>query len=150
MSKPAPVTNGLLIKMVYIAGEPLVAAAENIGYTMTWRFLPQNRVGPYLYACYAVLIPCQIMTAEPDNIKAILATEFNSFEKGSEFRMMMEPLLGTGVFAADGKVSSSLICTATDVFLKATCGSGLSCYPVIMRTSGTLNSSVASLDSTGR
>ncbi|KAJ7710097.1 cytochrome P450 [Mycena olivaceomarginata] len=80
-------------------GEPLVAAAENIGYTMTWRFLFQNR----------------IMTAEPDNIKAILATEFNSFEKGSEFRMMMEPLLGTGVFAADGKVSLSLICTATDV-----------------------------------
>ncbi|KAJ7926794.1 cytochrome P450 [Mycena leptocephala] len=67
-------------------GEPLVAAAENIGYTMTWRFLFQNR----------------IMTAEPDNIKAILATEFNSFEKGSEFRTMMEPLLGTGVFAADG------------------------------------------------
>ncbi|KAJ7248671.1 cytochrome P450 [Mycena rebaudengoi] len=66
-------------------GEPLVAAAENIGYTMTWRFLFQNR----------------IMTAEPDNIKAILATEFNSFEKGSEFRVMMEPLLGTGVFAAD-------------------------------------------------
>ncbi|KAJ7231567.1 cytochrome P450 [Mycena rebaudengoi] len=67
-------------------GEPLVAAAENIGYTMTWRFLFQNR----------------IVTAEPDNIKTILATEFNSFEKGSEFRVMMEPLLGTGVFAADG------------------------------------------------
>ncbi|KAJ6591285.1 cytochrome P450 [Mycena vulgaris] len=67
-------------------GEPLVDVAENIGYTMTWRFLFQNR----------------IMTAEPDNIKAILATEFNSFEKGPEFRMMMEPLLGTGVFAADG------------------------------------------------
>ncbi|KAJ7839867.1 cytochrome P450 [Mycena olivaceomarginata] len=81
------------------ACEPLVAAAENIGYTMTWRFLFQNR----------------IMTAEPDNIKAILATEFNSFEKGSEFRVMMEPLLGTGVFAADGKVSLSLIYTATDV-----------------------------------
>ncbi|KAJ7289514.1 hypothetical protein C8J57DRAFT_1706341 [Mycena rebaudengoi] len=87
-------------------GEPLVAAAESIGYTMAWCFLFQNRM----------------MTAEPDNIKAILATEFNSFEKGSEFRVMMEPLLGTGVFAADGKVSSSLICTVTDVFLETTCG----------------------------
>jgi hypothetical protein len=90
------------------------------------------------------------MTAEPDNIKAILATEFNSFEKGSEFRTMMEPLLGTGVFAADGKVSSSPICAATDVFLEAICGSELSCYPVILLISGTLNSSLASLDSTDR
>jgi 3-methyladenine DNA glycosylase Mpg len=137
----------MLIGMGYIAGEPLVAAAENIGYTMTWRFLFQNRVGLYLYGCYVLLILCQIMTAEPDNIKAILATEFNSFEKGSEFRMMMEPLLGTGVFAADGKMSLSLICTATDVSRRQHVEVS---YPVILLTSGTLSSSVASLDSTGR
>lgn len=140
MSKPTAVTSGMLIRMVNIAGEPLVAAAENIGYTMTWRFLFQNRVCLCLYACYVVLILFQIMTAEPDNIKAILATEFNSFEKGSEFRTMMEPLLGTGVFAADGKVSS-LIRTATDVFMEATCGSELSDHLFILLTSGTLNSS---------
>ncbi|KAF7353448.1 Cytochrome P450 [Mycena sanguinolenta] len=70
--------------------EPLSAVASELGsYTMTIRFLFQNR----------------IMTAEPENIKAILATEFDAFEKGSEFRGLMEPLLGTGVFAADGKYS---------------------------------------------
>jgi hypothetical protein len=47
----------------------------------------------------------QILTAEPDNIKAILATEFNGFEKGAEFRGLVEPLLGTGMFAADGECS---------------------------------------------
>ncbi|KAF7353514.1 Cytochrome P450 [Mycena sanguinolenta] len=62
--------------------EPLAAVASELGkYTLTIRFLFQNR----------------IMTAEPDNIKAILATEFDAFEKGSEFRGLMEPLLGTGM-----------------------------------------------------
>ncbi|KAF8206094.1 cytochrome P450 [Mycena galopus ATCC 62051] len=67
-------------------GEGLPAIAQNLGYTLTVRFLFQNR----------------IITAEPENIKAILATEFDGFEKGLEFRSVMEPLLGTGVFAADG------------------------------------------------
>ncbi|KAJ6461725.1 cytochrome P450 [Mycena sanguinolenta] len=73
---------------MYLA-EPLAAVASELGsYTLTMRFLFQNR----------------IMTAEPENIKAILATEFDAFEKGSEFRGLMEPLLGTGVFAADGEM----------------------------------------------
>ncbi|KAK7000276.1 cytochrome P450 [Favolaschia claudopus] len=45
----------------------------------------------------------KIMTAEPENIKAILATSFPDFEKGPEFQRLVEPLLGTGVFAADGQ-----------------------------------------------
>ncbi|KAJ7106613.1 cytochrome P450 [Mycena epipterygia] len=67
-------------------GEPLAVHAPEFGHTLSVRFLFQNR----------------ILTSEPENIKAILATEFNSFEKGAEFRDLMEPLLGTGVFAADG------------------------------------------------
>ncbi|KAJ6553147.1 cytochrome P450 [Mycena capillaripes] len=67
-------------------GEWLVNVAKDIGYSFSVRFLFQDR----------------IMTADPENIKAILATEFNGFEKGAEFRGLMEPLLGTGVFAADG------------------------------------------------
>ncbi|KAJ7909793.1 cytochrome P450 [Mycena leptocephala] len=67
-------------------GEALAAVGEERGYTFSVRFLFQSR----------------ILTAEPDNIKAILATEFNGFEKGAEFRGLVEPLLGTGVFAADG------------------------------------------------
>ncbi|KAJ7721839.1 cytochrome P450 [Mycena maculata] len=68
-------------------GEPLAIHGKNLGYTSSVRLLFQNR----------------ILTAEPENIKAILATEFNGFEKGAEFRGLMEPLLGTGVFVADGK-----------------------------------------------
>ncbi|OJT15759.1 Cytochrome P450 52A3-A [Trametes pubescens] len=44
----------------------------------------------------------QFFTVEPDHIKAILATEFTSFEKGPTFRSQMKSLLGVGVFNADG------------------------------------------------
>ncbi|KAK6971681.1 cytochrome P450 [Favolaschia claudopus] len=67
--------------------EPLASFMLEKGYTLTIRFLFQDR----------------IMTAEPENIKAILATSFPDFEKGPEFQRLMEPLLGTGVFAADGQ-----------------------------------------------
>ncbi|KAJ7926709.1 cytochrome P450 [Mycena leptocephala] len=67
-------------------GEGLATLGEDIGYTFSLRFLFQAR----------------IITAEPENIKAVLATGFNAFEKGADFRAIVEPLLGTGVFAADG------------------------------------------------
>ncbi|CAE6496722.1 unnamed protein product [Rhizoctonia solani] len=43
-----------------------------------------------------------IMTFEPENIKAILSTDFNSYEKGPVFREKMNSVLGKGVFNADG------------------------------------------------
>lgn len=39
---------------------------------------------------------------EPEYIKRILATDFEGFEKGEEFRFQHYTLLGTGVFNADG------------------------------------------------
>ncbi|KAJ6553128.1 hypothetical protein B0H19DRAFT_1072610 [Mycena capillaripes] len=60
----------------------LSQCSQDIGYTFGIRFLFQARV----------------TTADPENLKAILATEFDGFEKGAEFRGLMEPLLGTGVF----------------------------------------------------
>lgn len=50
----------------------------------------------------------QIITSEPDYIKAILATQFDDFEKGPEIRHVFNPLLGTGVFAADGELWKSV------------------------------------------
>ncbi|CAE6505159.1 unnamed protein product [Rhizoctonia solani] len=44
----------------------------------------------------------QIMTFEPENIKAILSTDFNSYEKGPVFREKMNSVLGQGVFNVDG------------------------------------------------
>ncbi|CAA7269194.1 unnamed protein product [Cyclocybe aegerita] len=58
------------------------------GYTFNRRVLFENR----------------IITAEPEHIKAILATQFDEFEKGEEFRSVVFPLLGTGVFAVDGNL----------------------------------------------
>ncbi|KAG8792970.1 hypothetical protein FRC12_004339 [Ceratobasidium sp. 428] len=43
----------------------------------------------------------QIFTTEPENIKAILSTDFVSFEKGED---MMFSVLGTGVFNSDGEM----------------------------------------------
>ena len=45
----------------------------------------------------------QIITCDPEHIKTILTTQFDDFERGPEIRRLMYPLLGTGVFAADGQ-----------------------------------------------
>ncbi|KAF8189713.1 cytochrome P450 monooxygenase pc-1 [Pholiota molesta] len=46
----------------------------------------------------------QIMfvTLEPEHIKAILSTQFGSFEKGPVFFSQLQSLLGTGIFNVDG------------------------------------------------
>jgi hypothetical protein len=44
----------------------------------------------------------RIFTTEPEYIKAILATQFDSFEKGRVTNFPMYSLLGTGVFNSDG------------------------------------------------
>ncbi|KAI6099102.1 cytochrome P450 [Pisolithus sp. B1] len=46
----------------------------------------------------------RIFTTEPEHIKAILVTQFNSFEKGPEFSDQLSALLGTGVFNSDGEI----------------------------------------------
>ncbi|KAI0745823.1 cytochrome P450 monooxygenase pc-2 [Earliella scabrosa] len=44
----------------------------------------------------------RFFTTEPEHIKAILATEFSSFEKGESMREQLKSILGVGVFNADG------------------------------------------------
>ncbi|KAI6140924.1 cytochrome P450 [Pisolithus thermaeus] len=46
----------------------------------------------------------RIFTTEPEHIKAILATQFNSFEKGPVLWDQLNALLGTGVFNSDGDI----------------------------------------------
>ncbi|TBU45855.1 cytochrome P450 monooxygenase pc-2 [Dichomitus squalens] len=46
----------------------------------------------------------RLFTSEPEHIKAILATDFDSFEKGELFRDQMQSLLGVGVFNADNEL----------------------------------------------
>ncbi|CAG8301096.1 unnamed protein product [Penicillium salamii] len=44
-----------------------------------------------------------LFTIDPKNIQALLATQFKDFELGSVRRDSMHPLLGTGIFTADGE-----------------------------------------------
>lgn len=44
-----------------------------------------------------------VQTAEPRNIQAILATQFKDFELGDLRRRVLYPMLGDGIFTADGK-----------------------------------------------
>ncbi|KJZ79132.1 hypothetical protein HIM_01283 [Hirsutella minnesotensis 3608] len=43
-----------------------------------------------------------IFTADPENIKAILATQFSDFGKGKDFHQEWEEFLGDSIFATDG------------------------------------------------
>ncbi|KLO15647.1 cytochrome P450 [Schizopora paradoxa] len=43
-----------------------------------------------------------IFTLEPEHVKQVLATQFDNYEKGSEFKEAMQDVLGTGVFNSDG------------------------------------------------
>src|SRR5690554_6277237 len=45
-----------------------------------------------------------ILTADPENVKAILATQFPDYGKGKDFADQTRPLLGDSIFSADGDV----------------------------------------------
>jgi cytochrome P450 len=44
-----------------------------------------------------------LVTLDPQNVQAILATQFNHFELGAVRRGTFSPLLGNGIFTTDGK-----------------------------------------------
>ncbi|KAG8741964.1 hypothetical protein FRC10_002230 [Ceratobasidium sp. 414] len=46
----------------------------------------------------------QLFTCDPECIKAVLSTDFNSFEKGGVFKAKMRSVLGVGVFNSDGSM----------------------------------------------
>nr|GAT51517.1 predicted protein [Mycena chlorophos] len=51
-----------------------------------------------------LLFENRILITEPEYIKAILATQFSSFEKGEHQRGYLTDMLGSGVFLADGEL----------------------------------------------
>ncbi|KAI6033791.1 cytochrome P450 [Pisolithus microcarpus] len=50
-----------------------------------------------------ILFEDQVFTTEPEHIKAILVTQFDSFEKGPVLSDQGRSLLGSGVFTSDGE-----------------------------------------------
>ncbi|KAL0948934.1 hypothetical protein HGRIS_009041 [Hohenbuehelia grisea] len=69
-------------------GEPVQKWARDYGHIMSIRILFANG----------------IFTSEPEHLKAILASQFDAFEKGPAFIHSMKSLLGTGVFNSDGEL----------------------------------------------
>ncbi|GLB33366.1 putative cytochrome p450 [Lyophyllum shimeji] len=69
-------------------GENFEEWSKTYGNTFNLRILFENR----------------FFTAEPDYIKAILATQFDIFEKGPVFDLQTRSFLGTGVFNSDGEM----------------------------------------------
>ncbi|KAH7882561.1 cytochrome P450 [Phlebopus sp. FC_14] len=53
---------------------------------------------------FRVMFNDMLYTCEPEHVKAILATDFDNFVKGNNFRAMVESVLGTGVFNSDGEM----------------------------------------------
>ncbi|KAH9483162.1 Cytochrome P450 monooxygenase 75 [Psilocybe cubensis] len=81
---------------------PELISSNSTGYPggMIYRW---SRIHGYTYQL-SLITSSTVVTMEPDHIKAILATQFDSFDKGSTFISQMTSLLGTGVFNADGEM----------------------------------------------
>ncbi|KAF8816539.1 cytochrome P450 [Phlegmacium glaucopus] len=69
-------------------GDALLDWTKEYGNTYQLRLLTDNR----------------LVTVEPHHVKAILATQFDSFDKGPMFYSQFKSLLGEGVFNADGEM----------------------------------------------
>lgn len=65
-----------------------IAVYNEIGCPSTWR---QSNLGTWFH-----------FTSDPDNIKAILATQFKDFTLGPLRFNVFEPMLGRGIFTSDG------------------------------------------------
>ncbi|KAF9266611.1 cytochrome P450 [Marasmius fiardii PR-910] len=82
--------------------EALEKRVQESGYTLNLRILFQDRVGQIPLGSPSTNSVNRIITAEPEYLKAILATRFDDFEKGETVQSSLDSLIGTGVFNADG------------------------------------------------
>ena len=76
-----------------------------------------NSANPYTIEVY-ILGKKIMFTADPENMKAILATQFNDFGKGERFREDWRPFLGASIFTADGQLWHDLRQLVRVQFLK--------------------------------
>jgi cytochrome P450 len=69
-----------------------------------WVTMFEKWSGPGRYTIEAGVGERVILTAEPENIKAILATQFKDYGKGEAFRRDWYTFLGNGIFTTDGEL----------------------------------------------
>ncbi|ESZ90657.1 hypothetical protein SBOR_8957 [Sclerotinia borealis F-4128] len=75
-------------------------------------FLQRNAEGYGITWKYSILGTSSLFTVDPENIKAILATQFDDFDLGPLRRGAFWPMLGNGIFTQDGhgwKVSRDMM-----------------------------------------
>jgi hypothetical protein len=99
----APVRTSYLPWGVDLAYDILGHAMNNTIYEM-WVGIFAQWAGPGQYTIEAGIGERVILTAEPENIKAILATQFKDYGKGEAFRKDWYNFLGNGIFTTDGEL----------------------------------------------
>jgi cytochrome P450 len=96
----APIRKTYVPLGVDIAYEVVSHALKDKSYEM-WIQMFNKWAGPGRYTIEAGVGQRVIMTAEPENIKAILATQFKDYGKGEKFRQDWHAFLGNGIFTTD-------------------------------------------------
>jgi cytochrome P450 len=96
----APVRKTYVPLGLDIAYEVVSHALKDKSYEM-WVQMFDKWAGPGRYTIEAGVGERVILTAEPENIKAILATQFKDYGKGEQFRKDWHTFLGNGIFTTD-------------------------------------------------
>lgn len=99
----APLRSSYLPWGIDIAWEAVQSALEDKTYEM-WTNMFNRECGTGRYTVEVGIGDRLIMTAEPENIKAILATQFKDYGKGEQFRKDWYNFLGNGIFTTDGEL----------------------------------------------
>lgn len=76
-------------------------ANKNHAWLDMW-YRRYNRVASTFESATVSIDPI-IFTNEPENIKTILATDFNTFDLGHRRKKLMNPIVGLGIFSTDGQ-----------------------------------------------
>lgn len=99
----APVQKSYLPWGVDLAYDVITHALRDEVYEM-WVGMFAKFAGPGRYTVEAGVGERVILTADPENIKAILATQFKDYGKGEAFRKDWHAFLGNGIFTTDGQL----------------------------------------------
>jgi len=99
----APVRKTYVPYGLDMAYEVITYALKDKSYEM-WVGMFEKWCGPGHYTIEAGVGERVLLTAEPENIKAILATQFKDYGKGEQFRKDWHTFLGNGIFTTDGQL----------------------------------------------
>jgi hypothetical protein len=107
----APVRRSYAPWGIDIAYDVLSHALRDETYQV-WLKMFNKWAGPGRYTIEAGIGERVILTAEPENIKAILATQFKDYGKGEGFRRDWHSFLGNGTWAVESLSACVYVCSA--------------------------------------